>query len=156
MKKVFFALVLTGVAIAAPSKPLITKSSGGGFTAPEHAGYERCEVFANKVVITHQMGMHTPTALQLTEERKVNLTGDVKLVIEKAREERVEEKPNFLCDGPSTGVVANQGNKEEDVLLFSTGGCGSSRKERSGVFSSKLRQIADLYCAKTFDFSGNE
>lgn len=156
MKKILFGLVLAGYAVAAPQKPLISKSSGGGFMAPEYAGHERCEVYSDKVVITHEMGMVQATALKLTEERKINLSGDVKLVIEKAREEKVEEKDNFLCDGPSTSIVANVGNEETGVLLYSTGGCGSPRKERTGVYSSKLRQIADLYCAKTFDFSSRE
>lgn len=147
-------LLVTGAAVAAPAQPLISKSSGGGFMAPEHAGFERCEVFDDKVVITHQYGMRTPTALQLVEERKVELKGDVKLVIEKAKAEAIEEKGNFLCDGPATSVTAFNG--DEQILLYSTGGCGSPRKQRNGVYSNKLRQITDLYCAVTYDFSHEE
>lgn len=140
--------------MAAPSKALISKHSGGGFMAPEYAGFERCEVFADKVVLTHQYGMQQATALTLTEERKVALTGDVKKVIELAKAEAVEEKENMLCDGPSTSITA--GGEADPVLLFTTGGCGSPRKQRNGVYSNKLRSIADIYCPNTFDFSQGE
>jgi len=152
MKKLHFGtlvFLMTGYAVAAPSA-IITKHSGGGFMMPDHAGFERCEVFADKVVITHQYGMQSPTALALVEERKVSLTGDYYLVIEEAKKEPVTEKENMLCDGPSSDIRA--GGEADGVLLFTTGGCGSPRKERQGVNANKLRGIVDIYCPKTFDF----
>jgi len=95
--------------------------------------------------------MVADSALQLAEERKITLTGNVKKVIELAKEEKVEEKDNMLCDGPSTSIVA--GGENDGVLIYSTGGCGSPRKQRTGVNSQKLRSIVDIYCPQTFDFS---
>jgi hypothetical protein len=154
MKKVLLGLVLTGVALAAPTKPLLSKASGGGFMAPEYSGYERCDVYPDKVVITHQFGYVTETALQVNEERKINLVGNVKLVVEKAAQEKVEEKPNGLCDGPSTTIQADNGGQA--LLLFTTGGCGSPRKDRSGPLSTKLKEIVNLYCPRTIDFAHGE
>lgn len=155
MKKLSFFLMvaLTGLsAIAAPAKPLIVKSSGGGFVIPEFAGFEKCEIYQNRVVITHVFGTGGPTAAKLVEERKITLTGDFAKIIEVAKSEKVETKPNSLCDGPSTGISANPA-LGESILLYSTGGCGSPRKSREGLASNKLRAIADLYCEKTYDFS---
>lgn len=154
MKKMFLIALVAAPAFAA-SKPLITKTSGGGFMMPEYAGYERCELYSDKVVITHQYGMVQPTGIKTVEERKVTVEGDLAQVIEKARAEKIATKPNNLCDGPSTSISADSGQGEA-VGLFSTGGCGSPQRERQGVFSSKLVSIIDVYCAKTFKFaSGN-
>jgi len=151
MKKILFALSLSVSVFAAP-KALISKTSGGGFMAPEYAGYERCDVYADKVVLTHQYGMVRETALQLVEERNIKLSGDVATVIEKARAEQETTKPNNLCDGPSTSITANPAQGEA-VVLFSTGGCGSPEHSRDGVYSSKLKNIVNVYCPQTYKFS---
>ncbi len=149
MKAFILSMALAASAFAANTKPFLTKSSGGGFTMPEYAGGERCELYADKVVVSHQFGMVQPTALRVIEEKKVNLIGNIRLVIEKAASEEVTTKPNGLCDGPSTSITADNG-QQEPVLLYVTGGCGSPARERNGVYSSKLREIIDLYCPKTF------
>jgi len=151
MKKSLFVLFLAVNAFAADSKPLITKSSGGGFMMPEYAGFERCEVYADRVELTGGYGFSVPTALQTQETRQFKITGDIALVIKKATEEQVTEKPNSLCDGPSTGIYAHLDGQE--VLLYSTGGCGSPEKSRNGGNSNKLKQIVNQFCPKTYQFS---
>jgi hypothetical protein len=151
MKKILLGILLSTCAFAADSGVLITKSSGGGFVMPEYAGGETCEVYANKVKITHTLGYGSPTSLQLVEERNITLTGDVKLIIEKAKAEQITETPNSLCDGPSTYIAAGEGN--DPLQLFSTGGCGSPQRQRNGVFSEKLRTIVNLYCPQTYMFA---
>lgn len=156
MKSIMLTVLLTTAVLGAEPKPLITKVSGGGFTIPEYAGYERCELFADKVVITNQLGMHVPTALQLVETRTVSISGDIQKVIELSKAEKVSKKPNNLCDGPSTHISANLTGEAEPVLLFSTGGCGSPRLQREGANAQKLRTMVDSYCPKTYDFSDPE
>lgn len=150
MKKTLLALSLlvAGIAIAVePPKPLITKSSGGGYMMAEVAGGETCNIYQNQVQIIHRLGMHVPTALVVNETRAASVSGNIELVIANAANEKVEQKPNMMCDGPSTTITAG------DLLLYSTGGCGSPKQERMGVNSSKLREIAGYYCPRTFNFS---
>ncbi|MBI4402823.1 MAG: hypothetical protein HY537_01605, partial [Deltaproteobacteria bacterium] len=113
MKNVLITLTLifAGFSFAA-EPPLITKNSGGGHMMPEYAGTETCEVFSDRVQITHRLGFYTPTALTVSESRSVRVTGNVVAVIAEAAKETLEEKPNTLCDGPSTTIMAG------DVVLF--------------------------------------
>ena len=152
--KLLIFMAIGSYSVLASASPLITKVSGGGFTPQEYAGYEKCEVYADKVVITHQMGMHTPTAIQLKETRPLAIQGDLNAVIVGAKQEKLEQKDNFLCDAPGTSIVAHLPAQEE-VMLFTTGGCGSPRQERVGALSAKLRNIVGLYCPKTYDRNVN-
>lgn len=155
MKILLLVLVTVAqIGFSAELRPLITKSSGGGFMMPEAAGGETCQVFSDKVVITHFFGHSTPTALSLVEEKKITLSGNVQAVIEKTKAEELTSKPNGLCDGPATGIYV-QPTSGEAVTLFSTGGCGSPRRSRDGMYSGKLKEIVNLYCPKTYDF-GND
>lgn len=139
------------VGALAVASPLIVKSSGGGFVHPEFGGNVRCELYNNKVVITNQYGFQGPSAFSAKEVRSIALSRPLQPIIDLAKTEAIEEKPNNLCDGPSTSVVASP--DQDQVLLFTTGGCGSPRKERTGRASSKLRALIDIYCPMTHDFS---
>lgn len=140
---------------AAPAKPLISKSSGGGFMMPEHAGGERCDLYPNRVVITNTMGFQGPTAVSIAETRAIALKGNLNAIINQAKTEQITTKPNNLCDGPSTSVVVNDGTVE-GLLLFSTGGCGSPERTRIGIASEKLRDLVSLFCPKTYSFAQEE
>lgn len=144
-------LSMAQLTFAADSKPILAKSSGGGFMMPEVAGGEVCELFRDKVIISRFYGRVAPTALKTVEEKAIVLTGDIQQVIEKAKAEELTSKPNNLCDGPATSIRANL-NGTEEISLFSTGGCGSPRRSRDGIFSSKLKEIINVYCPKTYDF----
>lgn len=145
----FALVVFSAVSAMGAERALITKSSGGGHVHPEWGGMESCEVFQNKVIVSHQFGFTGPTAVKVVEIKKVNLGGDLKAIIALAEKEAITEKPNFMCDGPHTGISA-RGANEEAVLLFSTGGCGNPNKRRDGLAASKLTQIVDLFCPQTY------
>jgi hypothetical protein len=144
MKKYVSILMMLGVtaAIASPTA-LITKSNHPGFVHPDFARGEKCEVFQDSVVITHEYG-YGPGAVVTTEKRDFKLTGDITALIKKAASEVLEEKENGLCDGPSTFISA-----QGDVELFETGGCGSPRRERQGGAAYLLRDIVDQFCPVT-------
>lgn len=137
------------MAFVAEEKPLISKTSGGGFTMPEYFRSETCNVYADRVEITKWYGQET--GLKTLETRPLKLGGDIKEVLKKAAAEKINEKPNGLCDGPSSHVRVVVDDK--DVVLYSTGGCGSPRKAREGAASQILMDLVGTYCAKTFDFS---
>jgi hypothetical protein len=145
-KTLSLLLLVSASALAAP-KPLITKSSGGGYMMPIYAGFETCEVYADRVVITRHLG-NDPTGVALTETRKLEIQGDLRQTIIAANQEKTAEKENGLCDGPSTSISADAGSTH--VELFSTGGCGTPSKFRSGPYTERLKSIAALYCPKTY------
>lgn len=154
--KLFSLTMLLAIsAFAAPAKPLISKSSGGGFMMPEYAGGERCDLYSDRVVISNTFGMQGPTAVAIAETRAISLKGNLQAIINQAKTEQVTTKPNNLCDGPATSIVANDGSAN-GVLLFSTGGCGSAERTRNGIASDKLRNLVNLFCPKTYSFAQEE
>ncbi len=149
MKKLSFGLFLVSAGFTAlfanAEGPLVTKSSGAGFTPPENGGGVQCDVYKDKVVITKVFGRSTPSSFVLTEERKISLSKDLTSVVELAKAEKIEEKPNSLCDAPASSIVAGT-----DLVLYSTGGCGTPAKKRQGPASSKLVQLVNVFCPNTF------
>lgn len=151
MKKLIALLVLVLGATAqanTETKPLIVKSSSAGFAPVDYVFGEKCEVYADKVVITKAYGMGE-TKTELSQTIPVKITGNLDLLLEKVAQETLEEKENMMCDAPGTSIRAMG---SEDIVLYSTGGCGSPRLERVGPFSTRLKNMVNFYCPKTFDY----
>ena len=144
MNKLSLALfTLTSVLLATePPKPLIEKTSGGGGTPPEYQRFERCFVYQDYVEVVHSYG--TNNRVILNERRNVAISGNLQALISQAAQEKLESTPNLLCDAPTT-QTASRG-----VLLFSTGGCGTPKRERQGFASMRLKEIINLYCPTTY------
>jgi hypothetical protein len=144
----FFTLVAASISVAAEEKPYITKTSGGGYVHPDYTQWEKCEVYRDHVLVSKLYGSGDTKTVS-NEVRPVKFDGNLSEVVKKAAAEKVVEKDNGLCDGPSTTI------KAEDVVIFSTGGCGSKRIAREGPFSRRLTLIVDNYCPTTHDFNRN-
>src|SRR5262249_45530934 len=123
----------------AAAEALITKTNFPGFTPAFAIRTENCELFADRVVITRQFGLEHG----IRETRQIELFASIDKLIAEAAAESVVSTPNFLCDGPGTVVSAG------DVLLYSTGGCGTPSNERAGHASAVLRDMIDAYCPTT-------
>src|SRR3954463_4173725 len=147
MKLVLIAALFATPAFAA-NEPFLTKSSGSGFGPAAYGRSEKCEFYASSVTVTRQYGSGEASIKEVQTLPLVELTG-LEQVIAKALAEPVEDSPNGLCDGPTNG---NSGGADGPTqLIFTTGGCGSPRKERMGPYSAILRELAAKYCPKTFD-----
>ncbi len=127
----------------------IIKSSHSGFTPPEYVRHESCEVFADRVVIRRQTGAGE-ASVETVETKQLSVSVGIAKVIAKVTQEPVVDRENGLCDGPGTHVSTSLRGPEH--LLFSTGGCGSPRRERQGPYSKILRDLVDQYCPQTYDF----
>lgn len=127
--------------------PIIVKTNFSGYSPQEWSKSEKCEVYRDKIVITKSFGQNS----LLKEERKIETSGLFNLV-SAARNAEVNDEDNRMCDGPATHIKAvhilpNDGT--EDVLLYTTGGCGAPQKARVGAQASHLIAIIDSYCPKT-------
>jgi hypothetical protein len=148
MKTLILTTLLSAGAFAAQeSTLLLSKANYPGFVRGEAVRIEKCDIYMDKVVITRTYGADEESTFTASEERKLTLTEGVTKAIEKAATEKMEEKPNGLCDGPGTDIIAHKG--AEEVVLFDTGGCGSPGKDRKGGATWMLRDLIDLYCPKT-------
>jgi hypothetical protein len=123
----------------AATEALITKTNFPGFRPASAVRTENCEIFADRVVITRVFGL----GHGLRETRQIELFSGLAQIIADAANEAVTEKPNFLCDGPGTVITAG------DLLLYSTGGCGTSSSLRTGSASAILRDMVSAYCPTT-------
>ncbi|MCX6125309.1 MAG: hypothetical protein NTV34_11280 [Proteobacteria bacterium] len=128
--------------------PIIVSSSGGGHMPREWSFYKTCEVFADKIVVTSRFASGE---IITKEEHPISIAGTTKLaaIILKAETEGVDSTENSMCDGPTSGIYGNkiaQNGSVEQVTLFSSGGCGSPRLERSGPYAFILKNIIGTYC----------
>ncbi|WP_408098660.1 hypothetical protein ACJVC5_07035 [Peredibacter sp. HCB2-198] len=144
----FVFLGLISLSAFADRQPFITKVSSTGFMPVEWSRSDKCEVFDTEVLLTRTYGR---TSVQymfpFSSEESLNE------LIEKAQSERIKLEDNYMCDGPSTVIKARfvvEGSEEAaEVLLYSTGGCGSPKKVRVGPYSSALVDIASTFCPTT-------
>ncbi len=128
---------------------LITKTNVTGFTAAEDARTETCEVFGNRVVITHKFGAFGDSSFTSQEVRRLKLSDSISKAVTAAAEEALNKSGNYLCDGPSTTITSNRAGQK--FVLFSTGGCGSERLERQGGAARMLMDLVSNYCPITHD-----
>ena len=132
---------------SADRQAFIVKSSSTGFGPIEWARSEKCEVFDTEVILTRSYA-------RSTVNYQIPFSSDDSLneLIDKARQERLRLDDNYMCDGPATVIKARfvmEGSDAEEILLYSTGGCGSPKKVRQGPNSSALMDIASTFCPTT-------
>lgn len=130
-------------------RPLVVKSSGPGFTFAEAVRSETCTVYRNRVIIEKQFG-GGENRFETTQIVLHSVSDGIDSVIKKSAAEHLEVGSNYICDLPSTSIYSFQGKSQ--VTLFRSGGCGSPREEREGVFSKMLVDLVDQFCPQTNDF----
>lgn len=158
MKASIVSFLLASVASTSfGAEAIITKGNYSGFVQADYVRTELCEVFADKVVITHYYGANEDGIIKTVEERQVAVGGSIQSVVAKAAAEAITVTNNSLCDGPSTSIEAHLegANANEKILLFNTGGCGSSSQSRNGANAQMLVDLVNQYCPITYDFSLN-
>ncbi|WPU65721.1 hypothetical protein [Peredibacter starrii] len=143
---VFFGLL--SFSAFADQQPFITKYSASGFVPIEWSRSDKCEVFETEVLLTR-------TYARSAVQYRIPFSAEDSLneMIAKAQVERLKLEDNYMCDGPSTTIkarfVAEGSEESQEILLYSTGGCGSPKKVRVGPASSALIDIASTFCPTT-------
>lgn len=149
--KTFLALSILALSFTSIAEtPLIAKFNSPGYVHPDHARYESCQIFGDRIVKTVKAANQEPVTELFTHE--LSETELVQLIAS-AKAETLTEKDNYLCDAPSTAILATESDQEAlGMVLFVSGGCGSPRLLKSGSSSQKLMDLASRHCPETFDF----
>lgn len=146
---IFFAVLMTSFSVFADDNPVLVKTSGGGYMHPAYQSYETCRVFKDKILIEKHFGSaQIGNDVVMTQVVPVSFQGNLENMIVLAQSEPLQKTENGMCDGPATVIMANLA--QESVTLYSTGGCGTDKEDRSGPNSSHLKKIIDAYCLKTY------
>jgi hypothetical protein len=130
----------TGSALAVEPprpQPLVVKVNHPGYVLPQHRRTEICELYQDHIDIT----VRTEEG-STTERRPVEIRSDLAALVSAARTADITSTENFLCDGPSTAIYL----ADDEATLYSTGGCGSPRRERQGQAAAALIDIIVAYC----------
>lgn len=148
MKIILLLLSFLSFSAIAQEQPILEKISGTGFVPAEWSRQQKCQIFENEVLMTRSYGFTT-----VNYQIPFSSDGSLREMIAKASEEAFTVEPNGLCDGPSTVVkasIALEGHTEmRELILYSTGGCGSPRKVRRGPYTAALMDIAGTFCPTT-------
>lgn len=144
-------LVLVSELTHANERPLLGKYNYPGYVMDEHYHATSCELFASGHVIRTTTKGSARVATY--ETMKIELSMEtVRSLMLQAVSEEMEETDNYLCDAPSTAMIAYvEKNVSPDGIhtLYSTGGCGSPRLRTVGPASKKLFALLAKYCPTT-------
>lgn len=147
-KKIAAALatfVISAPAFASNVSPLLRSTANSGFTMPQYMYGSVCEIFPAKVVITKTFG--SPT-IGYTNSKTIQIQGNIQSLIATASQEAVEEQPT-PCDGPSFEITGRQilpTDAVQNVVLKSSGGCGTPSQTRNGPATTMLLNLIDSLC----------
>jgi hypothetical protein len=136
-------------------RPILGKYNHPGFVMREHYQATACEVFAGGYVVK-SISKGTPSGEILTtqEAHKMRIGVDeVRRLMSEAIAEKIEETDNYMCDGPSTSMIAyveKNVSPEGMQTLYATGGCGTPRLRTIGVSSKKLFELLAEFCPTTY------
>lgn len=135
-------------------RPILGKYNYPGYVMKEHFLSTACEVFSSGHMIkTTSRGTPEGEIVSESETMKMEMSMDeVRELITSAMNEKIEVTENWLCDGPSTEMIAyvtKEVSPEGMQRLYSTGGCGNPRIRTVGKASKKLFEMLAIYCPLT-------
>jgi hypothetical protein len=145
-----FALtVLTFFSSAAEARyigPLLVKEASTGFVMPEDSKTQKCEVFAQKTVMSTHFG--GTGKLVTVETRNQTLDGDYMTLIQKARNSKLLHQPGAV-DGPTVRYYAYHINPNDSVtrvtLYDENGGTGVIQSNPTSE-ARILKNVLDAVC----------
>lgn len=138
--------LVSSVAEARYIGPLLVKEATTGFVMPEDSKTQKCEVFAQKTVMTTSFG--GTGKLVTVETRNQTLDGDYMTLIQKAKGAQLLNHPGAV-DGPTVRYYAYHINPNDSVsrvtLYDENGGTGIILSNRSSE-ARVLKNVLDSVC----------
>lgn len=134
--------------------PLVTKVNASGFSLEPTR--KVCEVYSLWTTVSESRLIDG----EFVEKQYSRWHGDslyeillesnrIHRALKSVQNETLVASDNFICDAPTTNIKASV--EGEDLVLFSSGGCGSDRLKRRGPNTEVLSEIASRYCSVTHD-----
>ncbi len=135
-------------------RPILGKYNYPGYVLKQHYHATECEIFASGYMVkTISRGTPEGEIVSTSESMKMEMSAEeIRQLISLAVNEKTEVTENWLCDGPSTEMIAyvsKELSPEGMERLYSTGGCGSPRIRTVGEASKKLFEMLSLHCPIT-------
>ena len=148
MQMLRFIFLFSSTSIfAIQNGPVASKINSSGYTPPDMARSERCDLFEDRIEVIRSFGQ----GMILKEVHPFKRQGSLIDLVNLVNLEKEETFDNYLCDAPSTTMVAYQKTSEgvKKLMLYTTGGCGSPAIRRQGTASERIQDILAIYCPKT-------
>lgn len=147
-------IVLFSSSIQANERPILGKYNYPGYVMKEHYHATECELFkSGHMIKTTSKGTPEGEIVSTYETIKIDMNMDqVQKLIVSAVSEKTERTDNWMCDGPSTEMIAyvsKELSPEGMERLYSTGGCGSPQIKTVGPSSRKLFRLLGKHCPTT-------
>lgn len=144
----FTFMILGSLAQAAYTGPLLVKEANTGFTPPEYAQSQKCEVYADKTVLTIRFGSSQVLSVATKNQ---TLEGPSNELLLKAQSAVVETKAGPV-DGPTVryyGFLINPNDSVSKVLLFEENGGNGQILNNTATEAVILRQVIESSCPGT-------
>lgn len=146
-------LCVSGMAEARYVGPLLVKETRSGFTAPELAKAEKCEIFADRVVLTTIFG--GPGKLQTVKTTQVAFQGDSQGLLQKASKGN-QAKYSAGVDGTSVrhfGFIINPNDTTSYVGLYYENSATGELIINQSSEARLLKNVIDTLCPNTLQGS---
>jgi hypothetical protein len=152
MKSMFVSCALASLALSTMAEaryvgPVLVKETKTGFVLPEFAKAEKCEIFADRVVITTKFA----SGLQSVTTTPNSLQGDVQGLLQKASK-GTQVKVAGQTDAPSVRHFGNIINPNDSVsyvgLTYENSATGEFIINQSAE-ARTLRFVIDTLCPNT-------
>ncbi|WP_141731296.1 hypothetical protein [Oligoflexus tunisiensis] len=147
-------LLISTTAEARYVGPLLVKEASTGFVMAEYAKTQKCEIFAQKTVLTTNFG--GGGQLMSVETKNQTLSGGYMQLIEKAQQTKLVAQSGAV-DGPSVRYYAYRINPNDSVtrvLLYDeNGGTGVIQNNPSSE-ALILRNVIESLCPNTLQGIG--
>lgn len=149
---VIATLCISGMAEARYVGPLLVKETRSGFTLPELARSEKCEIFADRVVLTTKFG---GTGLQSVKTTQVAFQGDSQGFLQKASKGN-QAKYSASVDGTSVrhfGFIINPNDSSSYVGLYYENSATGELIVNQSSEARLLKNVIDTLCPNTLQGS---
>lgn len=147
---IFLSVLFFGFILSPPSlgqneqKPLLIQINSPGYVPEDYFFKETCKMYRDRVDIEYNLA-----GKLITETRRISGDTSLEELISRAKQEDITETPNLICDLPSTKIFGFDSTGAE-VLLYSTGSCGTAKRERNGGAAFILTTLIGKYCQERF------